>query len=220
MPPPAFTPAHASALRWRYGTGASVVLPSGSSVPESGVVGTGNSAHAPHEPNPQAYVRFGAVERALHACGEAHASLLAVVYGAPGDFATAAGMYPSRLWRAAAPFTAAAREGAAAHERRRARKDKPATPAEPASQVAYEHDTRHDTPAEPLWKGDAGPVVLRWLSALFDPDAAKKDLVGAGDRAYLAQIEEQAKAQIEAAEEAFAAVYTTTPDWCTRREDR
>ena len=95
-----------------------------------------------------------------------------------------------------------------------------ATPPEPASQVAYEHNTRHDTPADPLWKGDAGPVVLRWLSALFDPDAAKKDMVGAGDRAYLAQIEEQARAQIEAAEEAFAAVYLTPPDWCTRREDR
>lgn len=215
---PLFSHRHARDLRWRFGTGAQRVLATAPGIPETGVVGTGNSVPVPVAPHPALLLRFGACDRALHAVGEDFAHILACAYGNQGSLATHGGMYPSRLWRAVAPFTTAAHEGTRAWLARQAKKDAPAKPtktkaAKAESFVAYEQDSREHTPRDPYWRGDGGPHVVRWLCHCWD--ASPPTPVSPADKERMIEVEAQAKGRLAAAEGAFAAVYHPPPFWET-----
>ena len=111
--PPAFGRDHARALRWYLTAGASAVQPRGLHIPETGVVGTGNSVSTPTTPNPDTLVRYGRVDRALYACGETLSNVLRLAHGDAGEAVTTSGLYATRRWQAVASLTVAAHAAAA-----------------------------------------------------------------------------------------------------------
>lgn len=99
------------ALLARYGHLDAIVCPGSPDVlalAQLGVLGDGCSAGYPAQPNEEALVRWGEVDRVLQQCDVQTRAVLAIAYGDAGAIVTRDGAYESQRWRAVAPLTSVA----------------------------------------------------------------------------------------------------------------